>query len=70
MFRPVAISFCLDRNIAREMVSFGGYLFISGLFTFLIFNLDNFIIGVVKGSKDLGYYAIAYNWSAVICGIM
>lgn len=67
MFRPVAVRFSFDKDIAREFISYGGYLFLSGLLVFVIFNLDNFIIGAVNGPKDLGYYAIAYTWGSFIC---
>jgi len=70
VFRPVAVRFRLHKEIVREYVNFGGYLFLSGLLVFLIFNLDNFIIGAVNGSRDLGYYAIAYNWGSMICIVM
>lgn len=69
-FRPVAVRLCFDKKTAKEFLSFGGYLFLSGLLVFLIFNLDNFIIGTVNGAKDLGYYAIAYNWGSMICILM
>jgi O-antigen/teichoic acid export membrane protein len=64
------IRFRFDFRIARELVGFGGYLFLSGLFAFFIFNVDNFIIGSVKGAKELGYYAVAFNWASMICLIM
>ncbi len=70
LFRPVTFRFRLDRKELREFINFGGYLFLSGLLVFFIFNLDNFIIGSVNGSKDLGYYAIAYNWGSMICVIL
>jgi len=70
MFRPIDAKFQFDNKMAREFISFGGYLFLTGLLVFLIFNLDNFIIGTVKGAKDLGYYAIAFNWGCMICVLM
>lgn len=53
-----------DRGIARQLLSFGLPLFSSGLLTFLLFNVDNFMIGTVSGAVLLGYYAIAFNWGA------
>lgn len=70
LFRPVPLKLHFDRNIAREFFNFGGYLFLAGLLVFLIFNLDNLIIGSINGAKDLGYYAIAYNWGSMICLLM
>lgn len=70
LIKPVTIRFRLDARVAKELVDFGGYLFLAGLLAFLISNIDNFIIGTVKGAKELGYYAVAFNWSAMICLIM
>ncbi len=41
-----------------------------GFIVFTIFNVDNFIIGAVKGSSELGYYMIAFNWGSIICVIL
>lgn len=68
--KPVRIRFSLDRRKAAELMRFGGNLFISALLTFMTFNLDNFTIGVVKGSVGLGYYALAFNWGSTICGLL
>lgn len=70
LFRPVPVRLHLDRSQAREFISFGGSLFLSSLLVFLMFNLDNFIIGSVRGSGELGYYAVAYNWGSMICVMM
>lgn len=70
LFKPVPVRLHIDKKIAHEFLSFGGYLFLSGLLVFLIFNLDNFIIGTVNGAKELGYYAIAYTWGSMICVLM
>jgi O-antigen/teichoic acid export membrane protein len=32
--------------------------------------MDNFIIGTVAGASQLGYYAIAFNWGAMVASIM
>ncbi len=70
LFKPVAFRFRFDRKVVQEFISFGGYLFLSGLLVFFIFNLDNFVIGSVDGSKELGYYAIAYNWGSMVCVLL
>lgn len=67
---PVRIEFRLDKKIASELVHFGGNLFLCGVITFVIFNADNFIIGSVSGAVSLGYYAIAFNWSTMVCGVV
>ena len=70
IINPVKIKFFFNKKNAYELISFGSNLFFSGLIVFAIFNIDNFIIGAVKGSKMLGYYAIAFNWGSMICGIL
>ena len=42
----------------------------SGILVFLIFNLDNFLIGSILGSVQLGYYALAFTWGSFICGLL
>lgn len=70
LLRPVRVTFQMDLTVAKELVHFGGYLFLTGLFAFLISNLANFVIGSVKGAEQLGYYTIAFNWGSMICLIM
>jgi len=68
--KPVRIRFAFNRAIAAEFFRFGSNLFLSGIVAFGIFNADRVIIGSVMGSAVLGYYALAYNWGSIICGIV
>jgi len=70
ILKPVKIRFRFNKEIAAEFIHYGGFLFLSGFFVYAIFNADNFIIGAVKGSQELGYYALAFNWGSMICGIL
>ena len=45
-------------------------MFGTGVFVFLIFNLDNFLVGAFMGSAQLGYYALAFAWGSFICGLL
>jgi O-antigen/teichoic acid export membrane protein len=65
VLRPVKLRFCFDSKAASQLIQFGGNLFLSGVIVFAIFNADNFIIGTVKGSSLLGYYALAFNWGSM-----
>jgi O-antigen/teichoic acid export membrane protein len=65
---PVACHF--DWVDAREYLRFGLPLFGSGLLVFLIFNLDNFLVGCGMGSGQLGCYALAFNWGSFVCIIL
>lgn len=67
LFRPVKVRFTFDPSVAKGLVNFGGFLFLSGFFAFLSSNFDNFIVGMVKGSTALGYYAVAFNWGSMVC---
>lgn len=68
--RPVRIRFCLDQRIASELTRFGGNVFFVGFLVYAVFNMDNFIIGTLKGARELGYYSVAFNWGSMICGIL
>lgn len=68
--RRVPMRFGFDRKVAREYLRFGLPLFGSGVLIFIIFNLDNFLVGAAMGSVQLGYYAIAFTWGAFICGLL
>jgi lipopolysaccharide exporter len=70
LINPVKIRFYFDKKRASELVHFGMDVFFSGIVIFCIFNADNFIIGTVRGPKVLGYYAVAFNWGALVSGIL
>lgn len=67
IIHPVRYRFAYDSETARGFLLFGGNLFLNGLTVFLIFNADNFLIGTVKGSINLGYYSIAFSWGSMVC---
>ena len=64
---PVRLRF--DWTVAQEYLRFGIPLFGSGVVGFLLFNLDNFLVGASMGSAQLGYYALAFTWGSFICGL-
>jgi lipopolysaccharide exporter len=68
--RRIHVGFRLDWADAREYLRFGMPLLGSGILIFLIFNLDNFLVGAVMGSAQLGYYALAFTWATFICGLL
>jgi O-antigen/teichoic acid export membrane protein len=65
---PIRLRF--DWTVAQEYLRFGIPLFGSGVLGFLIFNLDNFLVGASMGSAQLGYYALAFTWGGFICGLL
>jgi lipopolysaccharide exporter len=70
MIRKVPIGLHLDWADMQEYFRFGIPLFGSGVLVFLLFNLDNFLVGTAMGSAQLGYYALAFTWGSFICGLL
>lgn len=68
--KRVPIRFHLDWTEAREYLRFGLPLFGSGLLYFLVFNVDNFVVGTTLGSLQLGYYALAFTWGSFVCWLL
>jgi lipopolysaccharide exporter len=65
---PLRLRF--DRRDAQEYLRFGIPLFGTGVLVFVIFNLDNFLVGTSMGSAKLGYYALAFTWGSFICVLL
>jgi len=65
---PIRLHF--DRPDAEEYLRFGVPLFGAGVMVFVIFNLDNFLVGAKMGSAKLGYYALAFTWASFICTLL
>lgn len=65
---PVRLRF--DWRDAQKYLRFGIPLFGAGVLVFVIFNLDNFLVGMFMGSAKLGYYALAFTWGSFICGLL
>jgi lipopolysaccharide exporter len=59
-----------DRKYVKELLRFGIPLFGSGILVFVIFNLDNFLVGTALGSIQLGYYALAFTWGSFVCVLL
>ena len=70
LMRNIPMGFHFDWHIAQEYLRFGAPLLGSGVLVFLIFNLDNLLIGSIMGSVQLGYYALAFTWGSFICGLL
>src|SRR5208282_5693145 len=68
--RRIPLRLHFDWPDAREYLRFGVPLLGSGVLVFLIFNLDNFLVGSVMGSAKLGYYALAFTWGSFVCGLL
>jgi O-antigen/teichoic acid export membrane protein len=67
MAEPFRIRFRYKHEVGKELMVFGGSVFLARVVVYFLFNSDNFTIGSVKGTADLGYYATAFNWGALVC---
>jgi O-antigen/teichoic acid export membrane protein len=65
--RPISVGFGLDRSRVKELLNFGIPLTITGLLIFVVFNVDNFVIGSLLGTAALGLYTVAFTWSTLVC---
>ena len=50
------------REVARPLLGYARYLVWAAVLAFLITNIDNFTVGYLWGTTQLGYYAVAYAY--------
>lgn len=60
---PWKIHLQFDKKIAKELFSYGKYVFGTGLMALLIDNVNYVVLGKILGPTILGYYFIAYTWA-------
>lgn len=70
LVRKIPMHWEMDWADAREFLRFGLPLLGGGMLVFLIFNLDNLLVGSEMGTAKLGYYALAFTWGSFICGLI
>jgi PST family polysaccharide transporter len=58
---PVRYRPGLDREVVRELLTFGLPLAGASALLFLSINVDNVVVGHVLGPEALGFYALAFN---------
>ena len=61
--------FCWQPNAVRELLSFGRWIFLSTMFTFLGLQSDKLILGRLVPLDQLGIYAVAFAMAATVAGI-
>jgi O-antigen/teichoic acid export membrane protein len=61
---------CWDRECLRELVSFGKWIFLSTICTFLAFQSDRLIVPKLVDFNTLGVYGIALNFVSVATNLM
>ncbi len=50
-----------DRTEARALLSFGGWMTLSGLISPIIASLDRFLIGSIIGVREVSHYSVPYQ---------
>lgn len=68
--RPSRLRFSLDIVVAKQFFSYGLNIFLVGFVSYALLNAGNFVIGAVRGSKELGYYTIAATWGGMISTLL
>lgn len=61
----------LAKPLAQQFLRFGVFVGIAAIFTTIVFQFDNFLVGSVVGIETLGYYDRAYRiaqWSFILVG--
>jgi O-antigen/teichoic acid export membrane protein len=61
--------FCWRPEAARELLTFGRWIFLSTMFTFLGLQTDKLILGRLVRLDELGVYAVAFAMTATVAGI-
>ena len=56
----------IDKKLMRELLGFGAHLLINGLMVFVIFSVDQLVVGKVLGLTTLGVYYISVKFGRVL----
>lgn len=64
--KSINLKYEIEKESAKELLNFGGFIFISGLMIYVIFNASNFVVGSVQGAIVLGYFSLALDWGTKI----
>jgi O-antigen/teichoic acid export membrane protein len=59
--RPWALSWRIERNVARELLRFGWHVLSASVSGTLLDRFDDFWVGTALGAAALGYYSRAYE---------
>jgi PST family polysaccharide transporter len=65
--RPIKVKWRINPKIGLELLRFGWPVWFSGLLIFTVFNVDNFVVGSLRGATQLGYYTVAWTWATFAC---
>lgn len=65
-FSGYKLHFQFDRQISKELISFGKFMLGLGLLGFIATNINNIVIARFLGATALGYFALASNFGDFI----
>jgi len=61
--------FIFDAAIARQMSSFGVFVFLESFLAWMLIYFDNAVVGKILGTKALGIYALAFSLAVAVISI-
>lgn len=61
LFTPWQPSLKINWQINKQILIFGGTIWVAGLFSFIMLQFDDFLVGQFAGMIQLGFYAKAYS---------
>lgn len=67
-YKNSALRPAIETKLAKELLGFGKHLLVTGLMAFVIFNIDQLVIGRVLGIVALGFYFMAVRFGRTIGG--
>lgn len=53
--------FCFEKNMTKEIINYGGWIFLSGLLFYITSRLDNLVIAKYLPVSELGVYTFIYS---------
>ncbi len=62
VLHPWRFRFSLKRSVATPLLKYAQHLTSAAVLAFLITNIDNFAVGKLLGTYQLGFYAVAYGY--------
>ena len=65
-FENTVVRPSFDRSIAKELLGFGAHLLVVGLMVFVIFNVDQLMVGKILGLAVLGVYYMAVRFGRTL----
>jgi len=65
-YEPTFVRPKIDKGLMKELLGFGLHLLVTGLMAFLIFNIDQLVVGKVLGITILGFFFVAVRFGRTL----